>query len=75
MCSKDIKKYQKRTITRNTAVVFICFSLLILSALISMNTGYSRLSAGDIQRIVWGGGNANENLILFQFRLPRIVKE
>jgi iron complex transport system permease protein len=54
--------------------VMLLFSvLLFLSFLVSMNTGYTRSAPMDTIRILFGGGTDKENLILFQFRMPRIV--
>jgi iron complex transport system permease protein len=38
-----------------------------------MNTGYIKLSPMDTLRTLFGGGTDKENMILFDFRLPRIV--
>ncbi|WP_246105392.1 FecCD family ABC transporter permease [Sporomusa termitida] len=38
-----------------------------------MNQGYTRLMPTDILRILCGGGSYQENLVLFVFRMPRIV--
>lgn len=65
--------YKRKTALRNTAVVTGCAALLVLSFIISMNTGYTKLSPLDTLRTLFGGGTAKENLILFDFRLPRIV--
>ncbi len=65
---------RKRKIAyRNTAILLGCGILLILSFFISMNTGYTKLTPFDTLRTLFGGGTHNENLILFDFRLPRIV--
>lgn len=58
---------------RNAAIVIVCIMLLVVSALISINTGYSKLPPADTLRTILGGGSESENLILFSFRLPRIV--
>jgi iron complex transport system permease protein len=55
------------------AVLFILSLLLVLVVLTSMNQGYTRLAPFDILRILFGGGSHQENLVLFSFRLPRIV--
>lgn len=67
------ESYKRKTALRNTAVIIGCTALLILSLLVSMNTGYTRLSPLDTLRTLFGGGNDKEKLILFDFRLPRIV--
>lgn len=65
--------YKQRTFTRNAAILSVCAGLLILSFLISMNTGYTKLSPMDTLRTLLGGGSDKEKLILFDFRLPRIL--
>lgn len=47
--------------------------LIIVAFIISMNTGYTHLSPWDLIRTLFGSGTHKENLILFEFRLPRIV--
>ncbi|MDR1205602.1 MAG: iron ABC transporter permease [Peptococcaceae bacterium] len=65
--------YKRGLAVRNTAVAAGCAAVLILSFIISMNTGYTKLSPQDTLRALFGGGTDKENLILFDFRLPRIV--
>lgn len=65
--------YKRKNVRRNTAVIAGCLALLMLSFIISMNTGYTKLPPPDTLRTLFGGGTARENLILFDFRLPRIV--
>lgn len=38
-----------------------------------MNTGFIRLSPMDVLRTLFGQGTAKQELILFEFRLPRII--
>lgn len=65
---------QKRKVAvRNAAILLGCGILLILSFIISMNTGYTKLTPFDTLRTLFGGGTDKETLILFDFRLPRIV--
>lgn len=60
---------RKRTIAAITALAL----LILLMFMISMNTGYIRLSPMDLLRTLVGGGTRQEQLVLFDFRLPRIV--
>jgi iron complex transport system permease protein len=73
----DIQKknevYKRKIALRNTAIVIGCAALLVISLIVSMNTGYTKLSPLDTLRTLFGGGTNKENLILFDFRLPRIV--
>lgn len=55
-------------------VVLIVLGLLIITAfIISMNTGFTKLSPLEVLRTLFGGGTPKQELILFEFRLPRIV--
>lgn len=59
---------------RNNAAVFIALSAAILAVFIlSMNTGFTRLAPLEVLRVLFGGGTEEQQLILFDFRLPRIV--
>lgn len=54
--------------------IIALFAVLILIVfIISMNTGFIRLTPGEVFRTLFGMGDAKQELILFQFRLPRIV--
>ncbi len=70
---KKNEEYKHKIAVRNTAIVLTFSVLLILSFIVSMNTGYTKLSPLDTLRTLFGGGSEKENLILFSFRLPRIV--
>lgn len=65
--------YKRKIAMRNTSIVFGCVTLLIISFIISMNTGYVKLSLLDTLRTLFGGGTDKENMILFDLRLPRTV--
>ena len=65
--------YKRKIAIKNTRVVLAFSVLLILSFIVSMNTGYSKLSPLDTLRTLFGGGSDREIMILFGFRLPRIV--
>lgn len=54
--------------------VMTVLSVLILFVFIlSMNTGYIRLSPAELLSTLFGSGTDKQELILFEFRLPRIV--
>ncbi|MDT0123946.1 iron ABC transporter permease [Paenibacillus sp. RRE4] len=55
-------------------VVLVVLGLLIITAfIISMNTGFTKLSPLEVLRTLFGSGTPKQELILFEFRLPRIV--
>lgn len=66
-------EYKRRIYMRNTAVAAVGVVLLVAALVVSMNTGYTKLSPSDTFRIFLGGGTDAENLVLFQFRLPRVI--
>lgn len=64
---------EKRKQRKGIIVMLVLGLLIIIAFIISMNTGFIRLSPLDTLRTLFGGGTAKEDLILFEFRLPRIV--
>ncbi|MFD3257616.1 FecCD family ABC transporter permease [Paenibacillus lentus] len=63
----------KRRMKRGVVVMTILGILIISAFIVSMNTGYIRLSPLDVVKTLFGMGTEKQSLILFQFRLPRIV--
>lgn len=47
--------------------------LILLAFIISINTGHIRLTPTELFNTLLGNGTKKQDLILFQFRLPRIV--
>ncbi|SBV98358.1 Iron(3+)-hydroxamate import system permease protein FhuG [uncultured Eubacteriales bacterium] len=70
---EKVEARKRKTALRNLLVLGLLTALLIAAFVISMNTGYTKLAPSDTLRTFFGGGTEKENLILFQFRLPRIV--
>ncbi|NBD27122.1 FecCD family ABC transporter permease [Paenibacillus glycinis] len=58
---------------RNAVTVASLLALIVLAFILSMNTGFIRLSPLDLLRTLFGSGTDQQHLILFDFRLPRIV--
>ena len=61
---------------RARRAVYVSVLLLVLAflvILVSMNTGTIRLSMAAIFRTLAGYGSADEKLIMFDYRLPRII--
>jgi iron complex transport system permease protein len=67
--SPEALRKRKRTVFVLTALAVA----IVLTFIVSMNTGLIRLSPADLLRTLSGGGTERQNLILFDFRLPRIV--
>lgn len=73
LIQKKNEEYKRKIAAQNTGIIITCILLLLLSFIISMNTGYARLTPLDTLRTLFGNGTVKENLILFDFRLPRII--
>ncbi|PYI53997.1 FecCD family ABC transporter permease [Paenibacillus flagellatus] len=63
----------RRRRNRGIAVMAVLTALIVGTFVISMNTGHIRLSPSDVTKTLFGMGTAKQSLILFEFRLPRIV--
>lgn len=64
-------------LTKQSKKPFIIFGILILAIigvfLLSLNLGYIRISPFDVLKTFLGMGTDKDALVLFQFRLPRMV--
>ncbi|WP_054940799.1 FecCD family ABC transporter permease [Paenibacillus ihuae] len=69
LTSPAVKPRRSRDIT----IISLLAILIIVMFVISMNTGLMRLSPLDVLHTLLGGGTEQQKLILFDFRLPRIV--
>ncbi|WP_248926163.1 FecCD family ABC transporter permease [Paenibacillus hamazuiensis] len=58
---------------RGIAVCAVLGVLIIIAFIVSMNTGFTRLPPLDVIKTLFGAGTAKQQIILFDFRLPRIV--
>lgn len=58
---------------KNLFIICLLFLLIVIAFMISMNTGFIRLSPFEVIQTLFGYGNEKQHLILFEFRLPRII--
>lgn len=58
---------------KNISIMVILIVLIFITFIISMNTGVIKLTPLDIFWTLLGQGDAQQQVILFEFRLPRIV--
>ncbi len=65
--------YQQKKHRKNVFIILSIIILIIIMFIISMGTGYIRLTPGELTRTLFGMGSEQQKLILFEFRLPRIV--
>lgn len=64
---------EKKRAARAILVGIVLMAVAIVVVIVSLNTGTIRLSPTEIWRTLLGGGTADERLVLFEYRLPRIV--
>ncbi|WP_342436293.1 iron ABC transporter permease [Paenibacillus sp. FSL L8-0436] len=65
--------YESTRRRRGLSVLAVIFALIVLVFIISVNTGYIRLTPMELLNTLLGKGTDKQELILFDFRLPRIV--
>ncbi|WP_042160943.1 FecCD family ABC transporter permease [Paenibacillus gorillae] len=64
---------QRYTLQRGIFVNVMLLILILIFAVISMNSGKMNLSPLEVLSVLMGNGTDKHNLIVFDFRLPRIV--
>jgi iron complex transport system permease protein len=58
---------------RRAIVITVLFFLLFFVVIVSLNTGASKMSPLEVAKTLAGMGTAKQELILFEFRLPRML--
>lgn len=66
-------KKQRFTLRRGLTVLLIMFVLMFVIAVVSINSGKMNLSPAQVLNVLLGKGTDRQNLIVFEFRMPRIV--
>ena len=69
----NMTKTQHKAKTKNLLIIGILGLLIVVAFMISMNTGYIKLTPLEVIRTLFGFGTDKQHLILFEFRLPRII--
>lgn len=69
----DLSPFKDRVFKRSLYFFFFLLFLLLILTVISLGSGHLSLSPGDIWQTVTGSGTEAHQLLLFQFRLPRII--
>ncbi|MDR1405395.1 MAG: iron ABC transporter permease [Candidatus Methanoplasma sp.] len=67
------EEYKRKRELRNLTIIVICAVVLAAVVFVCANIGYIKFSIPDIFRIFTGGGTNRENLVVFEFRMPRII--
>lgn len=72
MKQTDLTAYNKY-IRKKWIVLLVMVGLLFASAIASLSAGSANLSVLDILRTVFGGGNRQQNAIIWNVRMPRVA--
>ena len=72
MKQTDLTAYNKY-IRKKWIVLLVMVGLLFASAIASLSAGAANLSVLDILRTFFGGGNRQENAIIWNVRMPRVA--
>jgi len=73
MSNSYLTPSQQKARRKNFIVIAILLVLIFITFVISMNTGVIKLTPMEVFQTLFGQGDAQQQLILFEFRLPRIV--
>lgn len=66
-------KKKRFTLGRNVMILALLVVIMVAIAIISINSGKMSLSISEVFQVILGKGTDKQNLIIFEFRLPRIV--
>ncbi len=66
-------KKQRYSVRKGIFTMIILTIILLLVAIISVNSGKMNLSPIEVFNVILGNGTDKQNLIVYDFRLPRIV--
>ena len=72
MKQTDLTAYNKY-IRKKWIVLLVMIGLLFASAIASLSAGSANLSVLDIVRTIFGGGNRQQNAIIWNVRMPRVA--
>lgn len=66
-------KKRRYTTQKGLLIIAIMFVMMLVIAIVSVNSGKMNLSPSEVLNVILGKGTDKQNLIVFEFRLPRIV--
>ncbi|MBO0523574.1 iron ABC transporter permease [Clostridium botulinum] len=66
-------KKKSYSLSRGITIILLLVIILLVVAVISVNSGKMNLSPSEVFNVLIGRGTDKQNLIVYNFRLPRIV--
>ncbi|MGE7998574.1 FecCD family ABC transporter permease [Lysinibacillus sp. NPDC093190] len=73
MSNSFLTPTQQKAKKKNFLILGTLALLIVITFVISMNTGVIKLTPMEVIRTLFGQGDTQQQLILFEFRLPRLV--
>lgn len=73
MSNSYLTPSQLKAKRKHFSILATLIVLIVITFVISMNTGVIKLTPMEVLRTLFGQGDAQQQLILYEFRLPRIV--
>lgn len=67
------KTDRKFTVSRGIGMIVLMLALIVVLGVISVNSGKMNLTPMEVMNVFLGNGTDRQNLIVYEFRLPRIV--
>lgn len=61
------------TVKKGIFILSIMIALILIISVISINVGKMNLSPKEVLDVILGNGTKNQKLIIYEFRLPRII--
>lgn len=58
---------------RSISILVVLILFIPIAMFLAISAGYTHYTIGDIIRVLAGNGSVKENLIILEFRLPRVV--
>lgn len=58
---------------RALLIAAVAFILMVVMFIVSLNTGFIKISPVEVVQTIFGQGTDQQALVLFQFRLPRMI--
>ncbi|MFB5759357.1 FecCD family ABC transporter permease [Paenibacillus medicaginis] len=68
-----MRHVEKRRTLRAMVVCLILLLVALMVIIISLNTGTIRIAPMEVFHVLFGGGTETDQLVLFEYRLPRIL--
>ena len=70
---RENEAFKRRRYLRNMTILIVAIVILFISLIVSAGIGFSRIPPWDAVKTFFGHGTDKQEMILFDFRMPRIL--